>query len=278
MVEILIDSIKDTIKAAPVMFAIFLLTDVLINRLGKGDKLEDSLLRYGYFGGALLGAVPQCGISVAFAKLYSSGHITLGMLVAVFISGSDEALVILGAQPGMLGTAFMILGLKVLLAIATGFAAGKLIKEKRNRIKSSCGIGCTCPKCARSGSLVVNNLIHTAKIMLFLILTVFVINLAVESLGEEAFAAVLGKNNFMQPVFASLIGMIPSCFSSILVAEAYASGAIGFGALIAGLCANTGYGILIIFQKLTLGKALKIMVIVQAISIFIGEIIFIFWS
>lgn len=278
MVEILIDSIKDTIKAAPVMFAVFLLADILINRIGKGGKLKDSFSSYGYFGGALLGAIPQCGISVAFAKLYSSGHITLGMLVAVFISGSDEALIILGAQPGMLGTAFMVMGLKILLAIAAGFVTGKLVKEKRNRIKSSCGIGCTCPKCARSGSLVVNNLIHTAKIMLFLVLTVFVINLAVENLGEEAFSAVLGRNNFMQPVFASLIGMIPSCFSSILVAEAYASGAIDFGAMIAGLCANTGYGILIIFQELTLKRALKIMFIVQAISIFIGEIIFIFWS
>lgn len=278
MVEILIDSIMDTIKAAPVIFLIFLLVDLLMNRLNKGDKLMDSFSKYGYFGGAALGAIPQCGISVAFAKLYSNGHITLGMLVAVFISGSDEALIIIGAQPGMLPTALLILGVKVTVAISAGFAVGKLIKEKRNRIKSSCGIGCTCPKCARSGSLIVNNLIHTFKIMLFLILTVFIINLGVERLGGEAFTAVLGKNTFLQPVFASLIGMIPSCFSSVLLAEAYTSNAIGFGALIAGLCANTGYGILIIFQKLSLGRALKIMLIVQTVSIFIGEIIFIFWS
>ncbi len=278
MVEILIDSIKDTIKAAPVIFIIFLLVDLLMNRLSKGDKLIDSFTKYGYFGGAVLGAIPQCGISVAFAKLYSNGHITLGMLTAVFISGSDEALIIIGAQPKMLPTVFLILGLKIFVAIGAGFAVNRFIKEKRNRIKSSCGIGCTCPKCAKSGSIIINNLIHTAKIMVFLMLTVFVINLGIEKLGEEAFTGMLGKNTFLQPVYASLIGMIPSCFSSVLLAEAYVSNAIGFGALMAGLCANTGYGILIIFQKLSLKRALKVMLIVQAVSIFIGEIIFIFWS
>lgn len=278
MVEILIDSIKDTIKAAPVMFVIFLLVDLLMNRLSKGDKLMDSFSKYGYFGGAVLGVIPQCGISVAFAKLYSNGYITLGMLVAVFISGSDEALIIIGAHPKMLPTVFLILGIKIFIAICAGFTVNTLIKEKRNRIRSSCGIGCTCPKCAKSGNIIVNNLIHAAKITVFLMLTVFVINLGVEKLGAEAFTRIIGKNTFLQPVFASLIGMIPSCFSSVLLAELYINNSIGFGALIAGLCANTGYGILLIFQKLSLRNALKVMLIVQAVSIFVGEIIFIFWS
>lgn len=278
MVEILIDSIKDTIKVAPVIFVIFLLVDLLMNRLSKGDKLKDTFSKYGWFGGAALGVIPQCGISVAFARLYSSGYITLGMLVAVFISGSDEALIIIGAHRSLLPLVLLILGLKIAIAVCAGFVVDRLIKEKRNRIKSSCGIGCTCPKCARSGSMIVNNLIHTAKITAFLMLTVFLINLGLENLGEETFAAVLGKNTFLQPVYASLIGMIPSCFSSVLLAEAYINNAIGFGALMAGLCANTGYGILLVFQKLSLKNALRVMLIVQAFSIFAGEIIFIFWS
>lgn len=278
MVEILIDSINDTIKAAPMIFVIFLLVDVFINRMGNVDKYKDSFSKVDYFGGAILGAIPQCGISIAFARLYSNGYITLGMLVAVFISGSDEALIILGAYPNMLSTVFLILALKILVAICAGFAVNKLIKEKRNRIRNSCGIGCSCPKCAASGNIIINNLIHTTKIMLFLILTVFVINLCVERLGEDVFTSLLGKNTFLQPVYASLIGMIPSCFSSILLAEGYINNAIGFGALVAGLCANTGYGILIIFRRLSFKKAIKIMLIVQGISIFIGEIIFLFWS
>lgn len=278
MVEILIDSIKDTIKAAPIIFIIFLIVDLFMKRFSNADKLKDSFSKYDYFGGALLGAIPQCGISVAFARLYANGYITLGMLVAVFISGSDEALIILGAYPNMLSTVFLVLALKILIAIGAGFAISKLIKEKRNRIVNTCGIGCSCPKCAKTGNVIVNNLIHTVKIMLFLILTVFVINFGLEKLGEEAFARILGKNTYLQPVYASLIGMIPSCFSSIFLAEGYISGAVGFGALVAGLCANTGYGILIIFRKLSLMRAIKVMLIVQAISIIIGEIIFMFWS
>jgi hypothetical protein len=278
MVEILIDSIMDTIKAAPIIFLIFLLVDVVMNRFNNAEKLKDSFSKVDYFGGALLGVIPQCGISIAFANLYSNGYITLGMLVAVFLSGSDEALIILGAYPNMLPTVFLVLAIKVLIAICAGFVVNRFIKEKRNRIRNSCGIGCSCPKCVKSGNIIVDNLIHTAKIMLFLILTVFIINLGLERLGEDAFTSLLGKNTFLQPIYASLIGMIPSCFSSIFIAEAYINNAIGFGALIAGLCANTGYGILIIFRRLSFKKAIKVMVIVQAISIFIGEIIFIFWS
>lgn len=278
MVEILIDSIKDTIKAAPVIFIIFLLVDILVRRFNNSDKLKDSFSKVDYFGGALLGAIPQCGISVAFARLYSSGYITLGMLVAVFISGSDEALIILAASPNMLPTVFLILSLKILIAVCAGFAVNTFMKERRNRITSSCGVGCTCPKCAKSGNILIDNLIHTFKIMVFLILTVFVINLGVERLGEEAFTTLLGKNTFLQPIFASLIGMIPSCFSSVFLAEGYISNAIGFGALVAGLCANTGYGILIIFRRMSIKSALKITLIIQAVSILVGEIIFILWS
>ena len=35
MVEILIDSIMDTIKAAPIIFLIFLLVDVVMNRFNN---------------------------------------------------------------------------------------------------------------------------------------------------------------------------------------------------------------------------------------------------
>lgn len=277
MVEILIDSINDTWKVIPLIFIIFLAVDYFMSRANQDNKLLDRLSKGDYLGGALLGVIPQCGISVAAAKLYANGYVSLGMLVAVFIAGSDEALVILGAHPDRLGTVGLVLLLKVAVAVVAGFTVNFFIKEKRNRIRG-CGVGCKCPKCARTDSILINNIIHTLKISVFLILTVFVINVGVESIGEEAFHGILGKNTFLQPVYASLIGMIPSCMSSVVLAEAYVQGAIGLGAMMAGLCANTGYGILIVFKELTLKRAFQIVIIVQFISIVVGEVISVFWG
>ena len=275
MVEILIDSFKDTIKVVPLMFIIFLLVDYLMLRVNSDNKLIDKLSKYDYLGGSVLGIIPQCGIPVAMARLYSNGHITLGMLVAVFISSSDEALIIIGAHPEKLGFVLELIFIKIVIAIVSGFMVNLLIKEKRNRIKG-CGINCDCPKCRRNKNILTHNLIYTARVTAFLIITVFIINFGVSKLGEEGFHLMLGKNTYLQPVFASLIGMIPSCLSSVVLAEAFIKGAIGIGPLVAGLCANTGYGVLIVMKELSLKKAVKIIILIQGISITVGELIYIF--
>ena len=247
MVEILIDSLKDTIKVVPLIFILFLLVDYLMLKVNKDNKLIGKLSKYDYVGGSLLGVIPQCGIPVAMARLYSNGHITLGMLAAVFISSSDEALIIIGAHPEKLGFMFKLIFVKIIIAIGSGFIINLFIKEKRNRIKG-CTIDCDCPKCRRSKNILVHNLVYTARITIFLIITVFIINLGISKLGEENLHVLIGKNSYLQPIFASLIGMIPSCFSSVILAQAFIKGAIGAGPLVAGLCANSGYGVLILMK------------------------------
>ena len=91
----------DTIRMVPFLLAAFLALEALehysnnyMNRiLGKVGKA-------GPVVGALFGCVPQCGFSVAAANLYSGGVITLGTLLAVFLSTSDEAVLILLGNPG----------------------------------------------------------------------------------------------------------------------------------------------------------------------------------
>jgi hypothetical protein len=276
LVEILTDSFLDTIKVVPLLFIIFFLVDFFMRRINEDNKFIGKLSKYDHFGGGLLGIIPQCGIPVAFANLYSSGHITLGMLIAIFISSSDEALLIIAAHPEKFLFILLIIVFKILIAIGSGFLVNLLIKEKRNRIKA-CGVDCSCPKCKKYKNIWVSNLVYTGKITLFLIITVFIINYGLDKLGQDNFNFILGKNNFLQPIFASLIGMIPSCVSSIVLAEAYIKGVIGFGTLIAGLCANTGYGILICLKELPLRKSIRIIFIIQFISIIIGEIVFFLW-
>ncbi|MDD3893911.1 MAG: putative manganese transporter [Syntrophomonadaceae bacterium] len=271
MVATLLDSFLDVVKVFPVLFILIVLADLVVYKSNQ-DKLPAKLTRYDVVGGGLLGIIPQCGISVAFAKLYGNGYITLGMLVAVFLSTSDEALIIIGAHPEKFSIFLLVIFIKLLIAISVGSLVNAVIKEKRNRIRG-CGVDCNCPRCRKDGNLLLGALGNAVKITLFLFLTVFFINLGLEKFGEESFYQLLGKNNLLQPVFVALIGAIPSCFSSVFVAEAYIKGVIGFGSMMAGLCANTGYGVLVILKEVPFKKALKIILFMMAVSILVGEII-----
>lgn len=276
MFDILIDSIQDTIKVIPIIFIIFLLVDLLMVKVNENNKVLDKFLNHGYLGAGLLGLIPQCGISVAFARLYASGYITFGILITVFISSSDEALIIIfGAHPEKIGFLTSLMVVKVIIGVVSGFLINLFIKEKRNIIKGS-KIECKCPECKTNKNIFIDNLISTAKISIYLIITVFIINIVVSNIGEEHLNIILGKNTFLQPIYASIIGMIPSCASSVIIAESFVKGSIGFAALVSGLCANTGYGILILFKEIPIKKTIRIILIVQVISIIAGELIYFF--
>jgi len=224
LVEILIDSFLDVSKVVPVLFLLILLTNWITVKVEKGTPFFSRLARLDVLGGALLGIIPQCGISVAFAKLYGNGYISLGMLIAVFLAGSDEALIVIGAHPDKLSLVLEIIGIKILVGIGAGFLINLVLKEKRNRLKG-CGIDCDCPKCGKHKNILINTLVHTLKLTLFLYITVLIIGIGVDRFGEEGIYALLRGNTFLQPVLASLIGMIPSCFSSVLIAEGFIKGA-----------------------------------------------------
>ncbi|WP_282434232.1 putative manganese transporter, partial [Desulfosporosinus sp. BG] len=135
MVEILTDSFQDVIKVVPILLLVILLTNWITGKVEKGTPFFSRLARLDVPGGALLGIIPQCGISVAFAKLYGNGYISLGMLIAVFLAGSDEALIVIGAHPDKLSLMLGIIGIKILAGIGAGYFINLVIKEKRNRLK-----------------------------------------------------------------------------------------------------------------------------------------------
>ena len=70
----------------------------------------------------------------------------------------------------------------------------------------------------------------------------------IEGVGEENFTGFLTGLGFIQPLFAALLGLVPNCASSVLLTQLYLSGAIGFSSVTAGLCANAGVGLLVLFR------------------------------
>ena len=96
MTEVLLDTLLDTLKLIPFLFATYLLMEFIEHK--AGEKSEETIRRAGKLGpalGALLGLVPQCGFSAGAASLYTGGLISAGTLLAVFLSTSDEMLPIL---------------------------------------------------------------------------------------------------------------------------------------------------------------------------------------
>lgn len=117
MEEVLLDGLLDSLKIFPFLFFIYVFLEVL-ERVGWGAKLKRALSgRFAPVVGSAVGVVPQCGFSVMCAKLYDSGLIRTGTLVAVFLSTSDEGLTVLITSGVGWDKILLTIGVKVLYAI-----------------------------------------------------------------------------------------------------------------------------------------------------------------
>ena len=86
-------ALEDTLALVPFLFVTYIALEALEH--AAGARANAVVRRAGAAGpvvGALLGVVPQCGFSAMAATLYAGRVVTLGTLVAVFLSTSDEML------------------------------------------------------------------------------------------------------------------------------------------------------------------------------------------
>lgn len=248
---IFLDTLTDALKMLPFLFAAFCLIELLEHH--AGEKLSRFFARAGKAGpavGAVLGCVPQCGFSVLSANLYAGGVITLGTLCAVFLSTSDEAILLLAATPSAAPDILKLLLAKVLIGVAAGYLVDFLFRKKTDselQLKDLCDHEhCGCHE--RSGVLR-PALLHTAKIFGFVFLITLVLNFLVEFLGHERLETLLLHDSVFQPFLTALFGFIPNCAASVLLTQLYLEGALQFGAVVSGLCTGAGAGLLVLFRE-----------------------------
>ena len=92
-IHALIHTLEDTLKILPFLFLTYLLMEYLeYNAMGKFTKAVSRVGKAGPLLGGLVGIVPQCGFSAAASGLFAGGVISVGTLLAVFFSTSDEML------------------------------------------------------------------------------------------------------------------------------------------------------------------------------------------
>lgn len=279
--DVILDGVVDTLKALPFLFIAFLVIEFLEHK--AQDKVKHLFTKAGKAGpfiGTLLGCIPQCGFSVMSANLYSSGIIALGTLIAVFLSTSDEAIILLAAAENGTSEIIRLVVAKIIIALIFGYAIYFIEKKSHKHHHhhhshdlcehDHCG-------CEENGGVLRPALIHTGKVFGFLLLFTVIINIIVYFIGTDKLSQLLLSDSVFQPFLSALIGFIPNCASSILLTQLYVQGTLSFGALIAGLCTNAGAGLLILFRdKPKFRENCKIIGIMYLCSVIPGIILHIF--
>lgn len=259
--DIITDSVSDSIGIIPFLFLAFFILEFL--ELHSEKLNQNILIRFRKAGpvfGALLGCIPECGIPILCANLFSASLISPGTLLSVFLSSSDEAVLILLGIPNHSDIIPRLLIIKVILAVFCGYLVdlffAKYLEIPQKPVVTGHQTGC----CHHSHNVFIHALQHTANLFCYIFLFTLILNLLLEFIGFSKLASLLLKDSLFQPVLAAMIGLIPSCASSILLTRLYVQNILSFGSFLSGLCAGTGVGLVILFKTCPDKKqALKIL-------------------
>jgi len=273
--DIITDTLLDTVKLIPFLFLTYLAMECLEHSTGK--KAQAMVKRAGKLGpviGGILGIVPQCGFSAAASGLYAGRVITLGTLMAIYLSTSDEMLPVLISEQAPIKMILSILLAKAVMGVVTGFVIDFIFpshKENHGYIHEICENGhCHCEE----GGVFRSALVHTLQIALFILGITFVMNLILFFMGEDALRNLLLDRRLLGPALAGLVGMIPNCAGSVAITQLFLEGVISRGAMLSGLLTGTGVGLLVLFRVNHDKKEnLKILGLLYFIGVFTGIVV-----
>lgn len=276
MLEIIEDTLKDSIRLLPFLFIAYLLMEYLEHKTSKKNK--EIIKKSGKVGplvGGTLGAFPQCGFSVMAANLYAARIITIGTLVAIMLSTSDEMLPLLLSEGVDIWIIIKMIAIKVTIGIVAGFIIdyilrNRTIKKEQEIMHEMCEHDhCNCEE-----GIFLSSIKHTLSIFLFIVLFTFILNTVIYYVGEDTLANLFTKNIVLGPVIASIIGLIPNCAASVVITELYISSTITLGSAIAGLLSSSGLALLILFKNnKNIKENIYILLTLLGIGIFSGIII-----
>ena len=290
--HLLSDAFTDTVRLLPLLAAVYFFVSFFEYRYG--DRMGSFMAHFHKFGpciGALFGCVPQCGFSVVASALYVKRVISVGTLLAVFLSTSDEAVPILLSMPGLAHLVGILIIIKVAIAVTAGMTVDLVLHSmKISKLKKAASIDVICEDaimghsgCCSHGvdkerskikSLLIHPLWHTAKIFVFLFVLSAALNYSVYLIGENRIEGLLLNGTVFQPFLAAIIGLIPNCLASVLLAGLFAKCAISFGSMVAGLCAGAGLGMLVLVKENKDTKdTISIIGLLVGISVIAGVVI-----
>lgn len=279
IIEIVKDAIIDSIKLLPFLFITYLIMEYIEHKTSsKFNKVIGKSGKFGPIAGGILGVVPQCGFSVSATNLYAGRIITLGTLIAVYLSTSDEMLPVLISNQVSFEIILTILAIKLAIGIVSGMVIDFIIrlvkKDGNEKIEEICEHEhCHC----NEEGVIKSSLKHTVQIFIFIFIVSLLLNGIIEWIGEDAVANFISINPVLGPILSGFIGLIPNCASSVILTELYISNVIPMSTMIAGVLINAGVGILVLFR---MNKSIKedigIVILLYIIGVLSGVILSLF--
>lgn len=269
----------ESVRLLPILFLVYLLIEYLEHKNNNSvHHLFMKVKKAGPLLGGLFGCIPQCGFSVIASELYSKRAITLGTLVAIFVSTSDEAIPLLLADPSRFSDLCKLVLIKLVIALVAGFLVDIFAfpKKKVHECEEETHhhehhhYHGNCESC--HDGIVKSAVIHSVKIFVFLLVVSFVLGIAMEYC--EGLLAFVSGNKWFQPFITPMIGIIPNCAASVFLTELYMQGTVSFGALTGGLCTGAGVGLVVLLR---LNKSVKenvgIIFLMYAIGVISGTVV-----
>lgn len=256
-------SLLDTLKMLPFLAVAFLILEYAETKLEeKSSAVIQKAGRLGPLASGLLGLIPQCGFSVIGSNFYAKRIITLGSLVAIYLSTSDESLLVMLTKPERILDILLVMGIKLAIAVAAGYIIDLIIRKKAEKDEE-------CHHCHHHGdscddeeligeehccshtdwkAIVKCTLKRTVSVFGFLFAASFLLSYIIELIGEARLQEIMLADSVFQPLLTALIGLIPNCAPSVILAELYIEGAISLGSVVSGLCTGAGVGLLVLFR------------------------------
>lgn len=273
--HVLWHSFLETVNLLPFLFLTYLLMEFLEHK--SGDVTQRLLRRSGKIGplvGGALGIVPQCGFSAAASGLYGGRLITVGTLLAVYLSTSDEMLPIMISGGVSVWFMLAVLGCKLVIAVVAGFAIDgifRLLSKEKTEGEPQIEDLCQRDRCKCGDHFVMSAVNHTVRTLLFIFLICVALNGAVELIGEDTLAGWVLNRPFLGNLLAALVGLIPNCASSVILTELYLSNVISLGAMMSGLLVNAGVGLLVLVRNnRPVGDSVRVIGILFAVGVVSG--------
>ena len=249
MKHILLDTLFESLNLLPFLLITFLIIEFIEHKASKKSiKMLTKTKKYGPIIGGILGATPQCGLGVMATNLYATNIITIGTLIAIYLSTSDEMLPVLISERMPFSKILIILLIKVIIGIVCGFIIDFIFRKKNKHTKIDVQELCENEHCHCENSIIKSSLIHTLKTFSFIFLVSFVLHIFIHEIGEDKISNLLLNGNIFTPFLSSIIGLIPNCAGSVVITELYVNNVISFGSMLAGLLTGSGISILILFK------------------------------
>lgn len=274
MKEVILDTIVDSLKLIPFLLVAFLIIELLEHKLNNKTKnILTKSKKIGPIIGSLLGVIPQCGFSVMATNLYITRIITLGTLISIYLSTSDEMLIIMISEKVEISLILKILLIKIFFGIVYGLIIDKIINKKKKDKKTNYEL-CDKEHCDCNHSILLSAIKHTLHITLFIFIITLIINTIFTLLGDNYLSKILLNNSILSPFITSLIGLIPNCAASVILTELYLNSTISLGALIGGLLTSSGSSLLVLIKNNKNQKEnLSIILLLYTLGVLSGIII-----